>query len=327
MDSSIPAGLSVAAVLMRSDEPLTATELSDITGVSDSTVYRTLRELDSASAIDEQKDGRTSYYTVTEETVDVTKNKRPLGEVYGSHQFEERLREYANQVVFGDEWELSEQHVDLSSVVFCVNENASARHGQAGTLNNRRQDFKWGNHPENVDIYVEVSLNSINISEEFWKNTLRHELIHVMQYQDENLEAGHRSSGDFHTWSEKLDINGRNSDASKHIGLHEAHDYYNYPIYCPNCQKVGGFQRMCKSVRKCSKGNWYCGQCNDFDNNEYEHNLYLIAKDGALLSGSIIRQDNEIKEFVNSTHEKGASDVVTHIHGVNQDGDDEISMG
>lgn len=40
------------------------------------------------------------------------------GSLGDSNALSQRAREYANEVVFGDEWPLTQDHVDLSRVTF-----------------------------------------------------------------------------------------------------------------------------------------------------------------------------------------------------------------
>jgi DNA-binding CsgD family transcriptional regulator len=75
---------------------------------------------------DASVDGTTSTQQLQSATATVDTTQGELGD---DHQFTERIREYTNEVVHGDEWALSD--IDLSAVTFETRKKARRRHGVA----------------------------------------------------------------------------------------------------------------------------------------------------------------------------------------------------
>jgi len=53
------------------------------------------------------------------------------GDLGGSHDLSRRARDYANEVIFGDEWPLTPDHVNLSRVTFETRTVSARRTGAA----------------------------------------------------------------------------------------------------------------------------------------------------------------------------------------------------
>ena len=203
--------------------------------------------------------------TSTEETTSVQQSKTATatvdmtqGELGDDHEYTERIREYANEVINGDDWALSD--VDLTKVTFEVRTKARKRHGVAS------YDGEDG-------VTVGISKHTIeNAGFDAVKETIRHELVHVWQYQHqgetvelpsgdvvEDVDTGH--TGSWYEWEDLMDVQRTNSYYSK------SPDDYNYRIWCASChQFVTGKHRMCKTVKHHSElhGGWgWCGDCDD----------------------------------------------------------------
>ena len=187
------------------------------------------------------------------ETVEMAQGK--LGD---DHEYTKRIREYANQVIHGDEWGLSD--VDLSKVTFETRTRARRRHGVAS--------YNGDGH-----VTVGISEHTIeNAGSEAMKETVRHELVHVWQYQHEyekaelpngqiarNIRPGH--TGCWYAWERIMDVRRTNNHYSK------SPKDYKYRIWCASCHRfVTGKHRLCKTV-KCHSdshaGMGWCGLCDD----------------------------------------------------------------
>lgn len=317
MSDDIPSGVRVATCLMRADNELTAPEVMDATGVARSSVYRTLSALDDIGAVDTTKDGRSTLYSVTSEKVDVldevdqtqeeepetpskSKEREPEGYLYGNDPREETIREYANDVVYGDEWPLGEDDVDLSEVVFVMSFQSTSRHGQAGVVFPDR-NLKYSDAPDGAEMYVEISENTYEADNtELREQTIRHELVHVSQYQ----KHGDINHGDsFREWVDPLNLTGRTTDPLDFLRVEEAPDYFNYPVYCRECDELRySYQRMCRSVHRIADG---IRRCNDCDTP-----LHLMAQNGALLRHNKGLSRDEIKQFVNDN--PAVTDGIVH---------------
>lgn len=186
-------------------------------------------------------------------TVDMTQ-----GELGDDHEYTERIREYANEVVHGDEWTLSD--IDLSKVAFETRKRARKQHGVAS--------YDGGN-----DVTVGISEHTIqNAGFDAAKETIRHELIHVWQYQHQGeaaelpngavvdgVNTGH--TGSWYEWEEMMDVQRTNSYYSRNL------EDYNYRIWCTSCHQFKtGKYRMCKTVKHHSehhRGWGWCGGCDE----------------------------------------------------------------
>jgi len=179
------------------------------------------------------------------------------GKLGDEHEYTRRIREYANEVIHGDEWGLSD--VDLSSVTFETRTRARSRHGVASY--------------EDDCVTVGISEHTIeNAGFEAMEETVRHELVHVWQYQHKgetvelpngrvarNIEPGH--TGCWYTWERIMDVRRTNNHYSK------SPENYKYRVWCASCHRfVTGKHRLCKTV-KCHSdshgGLGWCGICDD----------------------------------------------------------------
>lgn len=186
-------------------------------------------------------------------TVDMTE-----GELGDDHEYTERIREYANEVIHGDEWALSD--VDLSKVTFETRKKARRRHGVA-------------NYQGNGRVRVGISEHTIeNAGFDAVKDTIRHELVHVWQYQHRgetvelpngtvarDVSTGH--TGNWYEWEDIMGVQRTESLYSKSSAD------YKYRIWCASCHQFRfGMHRMCKTVKHHSAdhgGLGWCGRCDD----------------------------------------------------------------
>ena len=202
---------------------------------------------------DASADGTTSSQQPQSATATVDMTQGELGD---DHQYTERIRKYANEVVHGDEWALSD--IDLSKVTFETRKKARRRHGVAS--------------PDGGDmITVGISEHTIeNAGFDAVKNTIRHELVHVWQYQHRgetvelpngtvarDVSTGH--TGDWYEWEKIMGVQRTNSHYSK------SPEDYKYRIWCTSCHRfVIGRHRLCRTVRQHSEihqGWRWCGNC------------------------------------------------------------------
>jgi len=207
-------------------------------------------KLETAEFADET--ASTPQTQTTTNTVDMTQ-----GELGDDHKYTERIRKYANEVVHGREWGLSD--VDLSKVTFETRTRARSRHGVASY--------------EDDCVTVGISEHTIeNAGYEAMEETVRHELVHVWQYQHKgetvelpngrvarNIEPGH--TGCWYAWERIMDVRRTNNHYSK------SPENYKYRVWCASCHRfVTGKHRLCKTV-KCHSdshgGMGWCGLCDD----------------------------------------------------------------
>lgn len=180
------------------------------------------------------------------------------------HELTARARAYAHEVVQGDEWPITDADVDLSAVEWRTSTRMESRHGHAG----------WGRRAEVCEYYVHLSEKSYRLGG--WEKvaeTVRHELVHVWQYQNDR-PSGHGPS--FRRWVDPLELEGRRSTYARD----EPFAYWRYPFYCPACEAVvGGRHRYCRAVEQCVTrvGGRICARTVDEDTCGTE--LYL-ARDG-----------------------------------------------
>ena len=200
----------------------------------------------------------TEEYASAQQPQTATKTTGKLqGKLGDEHEYTRRIREYANEVIHGDEWGLSD--VDLSSVTFETRTRARSRHGVASY--------------EDDCVTVGISEHTIeNAGFEAMEETVRHELVHVWQYQHKgetvelpngrvarNIEPGH--TGCWYTWERIMDVRRTNNHYSK------SPENYKYRVWCASCHRfVTGKHRLCKTV-KCHSdshgGLGWCGICDD----------------------------------------------------------------
>jgi DNA-binding CsgD family transcriptional regulator len=199
-------------------------------------------------------------------TVDITR-----GELGDDHEYTERIREYANEVINGDKWALSA--VDLSSVVFETRKGARRRHGVA--------DYSGDDH-----VTVGISEHTIeNAGFEAIKDTIRHELVHVWQYQHRgetvelpngtvarDVSTGH--TGNWYEWEKIMGVQRTNSHYSKSPAD------YNYRIWCTSCHRfITGKHRMCSTVRCHSESHHGKGWCGGCDEEDTDGSTFVVTDD------------------------------------------------
>ncbi len=214
------------------------------------------------NSVDEVK--ATQESRTTTEPVDVIQ-----GELGDDSDYTKRIREYANDVIHGDKWALSD--VDLSKVTFETRKKARKRHGVASYNGNNR-------------VTVGISEHTIeNAGFDAVKETIRHELVHVWQYQHkgetvelpngvivDDVETGH--TGCWYEWEKLMDVQRTNS----YYSLDPAE--YNYRIWCSSCHKfVNGKFRMCSTVRCHSESHSGLGWCSDCDEKETDGSTFVVT--------------------------------------------------
>lgn len=166
------------------------------------------------------------------------------GHLGDAHELSDRARQYANDVIFREEWSLTPEHVDLSHVTFETSTRMERKHGVCSS--------------------DDAGNSTIRLSEktyerggfEAMQETIRHELVHAYQHQTSGVDAGHGES--FKRWVEPLDLSGR---CSTHY--EKQPEDYKYRFYCVDgCGFIGGRHRWSKAVRRAIRGNQYCSDCN-----------------------------------------------------------------
>lgn len=208
---------------------------------------------------DEETDESTDESAPTQQSRTATEPAETVqGKLGDNHQYTERIRKYANEVIHGNEWALSD--VDLSKVTFETRKKARKRHGVA--------DYNGDNHAT-----VGISEHTIeNGGFDAAKNTIRHELVHVWQYQHrgetaelpngtvvEDVSTGH--TGNWYEWEDIMNVQRTRNYYSK------SPEDYNYRIWCSSCHRfINGRFRMCSTVRWHSEshhGKGWCGNCDE----------------------------------------------------------------
>lgn len=92
--------------------------------------------------------------------------REPLGTLGDDHRLSERARAYANEVVFGDDWPLGVDHVDLTATRWETSRRAERRH--ATTI-----------HRGDRCVVRVAEKTHRKVGFEPLRETIRHELIHV----------------------------------------------------------------------------------------------------------------------------------------------------
>lgn len=153
-----------------------------------------------------------------------------------------RARAYANDVLFGDEWPLTPDHVDLDRVTFETSTRMERKHGVCAASGGGACTIRLSKKTAERAGFTAVA------------ETIRHELVHAFQHQTEGVEMGHGRS--FKRWVGPLELSGR---CSRHYATTE--DDYAYTFHCETCGFIGGRYRMCKTVRAALDGALRCRQC------------------------------------------------------------------
>lgn len=193
------------------------------------------------------------------------------------HELSERAAEYAKDVLFGDDWPI--EGIALYKITFETTSQSKKRHG-------------FASYNGNNEVTITVSEKTYERGGwEATKENIRHELVHAWQYQNANVDTGHRNS--FRIWVDAMGLSGR---LASHY--EEQRDDYTYIYRCPECEQWFGKHRLCKSVRQAAEGGEgsigfrYCNTC--------EVKLHLVRENG---SGDEVLphqtySDEEIKRFV-----------------------------
>lgn len=167
--------------------------------------------------------------------------REPLGTLGDDHRLSERARAYANEVVFGDDWPLGVDHVDLTATTWETSRRAERRH--ATTI-----------HRGDRCVVRVAEKTHRKVGFEPLRETIRHELIHVFQFQT-GRDGGHGES--FRRWIEPLGLQGTSSDHYDPVPSD-----YRYRIYCRRCGAfVAGRYRRCRTVEGARDGRLRCGDC------------------------------------------------------------------
>jgi len=165
------------------------------------------------------------------------------GRLGDSHRLSQQARKYANEVINGETWPLTPDHVDLQHVTFGTSSRMKRQHGVCSSEGSGRCTIRLSE-----ETYERGGFEAI-------KETIRHELVHAYQHQTSGIDAGHGES--FKEWVEPLDLSGR---CCTHYETEP--DDYKYQFYCVNgCGFIGGRHRWSKAVRRAINGNLVCGNC------------------------------------------------------------------
>jgi len=160
-----------------------------------------------------------------------------------SHDLSERARRYANNVIHGDEWSLTADHVDLNRVTFETSIRMKRKHGVCSSDGHGNCTIRLSEQT-----YERAGFEAM-------KETIRHELVHAYQRQTTGVDTGHGDS--FKQWVEPLDLSGR---CSTHY--EKQPEDYKYRFYCvQGCGFIGGRPRWSKAVRRAIRGRQVCGNC------------------------------------------------------------------
>ena len=206
------------------------------------------------------------------------------GVLLDGHELTERARAYAHHVINTDAYPMGAKDVDLSRVEWATSTRMQSKHGHAG----------YGRRAEECEYYIHLSAKSYeNAGWDFIAETIRHELIHIWQYQrkgklavigdggveeatypaeetsDEDwqrlgdrFETGGESvvrpsgghGADFRAWCDAMDVDGRTSSYDADL-----FEYYRYPLYCPGCHEIiNGRHRFCSAIRQRA-----CAKCDE----------------------------------------------------------------
>lgn len=193
------------------------------------------------------------------------------GELSDEHEHTALIRQYAYDVVNGEEWPLSA--VDLSKVTFEIRRRARKRHGVT---------------EYSGDGWVTVGVSEKTIERAGFdavKETIRHELVHVWQYQHqgetvelpngavaEDVRPGH--TGCWYEWEELMEVQRTNN----HYPSTPAD--YKYRIWCASCRcLITGRYRLCKTVKHHSDQYQGWGWCRDCDDEGTDGSTFVVTDD------------------------------------------------
>jgi predicted SprT family Zn-dependent metalloprotease len=165
------------------------------------------------------------------------------GHLGDAHELSERARQYANEVIFDNEWALTPDHVDLARVTFETSSRMQRKHGVCSADGSGNSTIRLSEKT-----YERAGFEAI-------KETIRHELVHAYQQQTSGVDPGHGDS--FKQWVDPLNLSGR---CSTHYDTQP--EDYKYRFYClQGCGFIGGRHRWSKAVQRAITGNLFCGEC------------------------------------------------------------------
>ena len=167
----------------------------------------------------------------------------PPGRLDDDRDLSARARRYAAAVVRGEAWPLGAAHVDLARVTWGTSTRAERRHATT---------YHEGGGRCRVLVAAKTARRA---GFDALRTTVRHELVHVHQFQTDGLEAGHGES--FRGWVGPLALPGVRSD---HYDVRPSE--FRYRAWCTRCGAfVLGRYRMCDAVRDAARGRLRCGGC------------------------------------------------------------------
>lgn len=194
-----------------------------------------------------------------------------VGHLGDTHALSERAREYANEVIFGEEWPLTPDHVDLSAVTFETSNRMDRKHGVCAHDGQGHSTIRLSE-----TTYERAGFEAM-------AETIRHELVHAYQQQTQGVEPGHGES--FTQWVKPLGLSGR---CSNHYDRQP--DDYEYRFYCTQgCGFIDGRHRWSKAVARAIRGNLVCGDC--------DSQLRVTGPDGTLEEVPERRTDTPLEEY------------------------------
>jgi len=116
------------------------------------------------------------------------------GDLRDSASLSRRARDYANEVVFGDEWPLTPDHVDLSRVTFETSTRMTRQHGVCSSDEHGNCTIRLSKQTQD-----RAGFDAL-------QEPIRHEIVHAYQHQTTGVDTGHGES--FKRWVEPLNLSG-----------------------------------------------------------------------------------------------------------------------
>lgn len=226
----------------------------------------------------------------------VNKNDSQVkGILNDDHECSKKARIYANKVINGNKWDICD--IDLNRVHFETCTRTKKRHGRA-TYKSDKEIIKMSEHTYNNTVWYE------------YRETVRHELIHVWQKQHEgetkevngviydDISAGH--TGCWYDWEDIMNVSRINHYYDK------TKDDYRYILKCPLCDDWIGKHKMSKKVKKiATTGTWYhnCSQNKKSDVLTYRilvnpDETHMLRLDSIIHWSNLKERDkNKIRDF------------------------------
>ena len=175
------------------------------------------------------------------------------GKIHGTHSIlEKKCRKYAKKFIEG-KTEYQPLPIDMTDIEWRVDASMTKA---LGRCKYRKPSYGM----------CRVKLSKHLFDNDNWdqaKQTIRHELVHVWQWQTDN-NPGHGLS--FQRWTGKLDISTRAENPPT--------EDFKYEVHCPNCGQIGGRQKRCKSLRQIvNRDQRYCSTCGK---EQTQGELYVI---------------------------------------------------